>query len=86
MNIENTLRESNQWIDEKLSTIYIPSDLLDLVKEDVALQYQILPYEYHEDTGIVVLVTHNLENAKLIHILEKRIGKSIKLLFAQVSF
>jgi type IV pilus assembly protein PilB len=84
MNIENTLRESNQWIDEKLSTIYIPSDLLDLVKEDVALQYQILPYEYHEDTGIVVLVTHNLENAKLIHILEKRIGKSIKLLFAHV--
>ncbi len=65
-----------------LTLIPIDSQAVGLISENIARKYDILPYKYDPEKSTIFLASSDPENIFINDFLEKKTGKSIKMVFA----
>lgn len=65
-----------------LTSIPIDSQAVGLISENIARKYDVLPFKYDPEKSVIFLASYDPENIFINDFLEKKTGKSIKMVFA----
>lgn len=73
------IKELGKWLDEDLTALEIPPDIIARCDVEIVKQYGVVPYKREDET--LYLATASEKNFKLAAVLNQTLGQSIRLFF-----